>query len=153
VPFVYGELCPEISPEPVTCGANEMFCPGHTNADGCLMPDFCEPSTDSCPTLCPVECPKGEIKCANEYDAAGCPKEPLCSVGGCCEPKLVECGANEEFCGGFDSKGCKTPGQCLSNDPCLANCPIDCGPTESVCDGGVDATGCPLPQVCSDVCA
>lgn len=112
----------------LTCGPDEISCPGVLDAAGCHMPDTCMPGkTDiidnwgnPCWNQCPVVCDEGHQVCGAGIDPwHGCP------VSGWCEPLMDW------------------------ND-CPKHCPVQCGPEEVHCWGGWDGT-CNLPDYCSPI--
>merc|ERR1719383_198649 len=125
-----GTECPNICP--VTCGENEMVCPGGTDfIIGCANSDFCHPMTSpgvdgtECSNSCPAAC---------DWNT-----EILCS-------------------GGVDDKGCMMPEYCLPMfqpgrmNECWSYCSPTCGEGEMTCSGGTDAFGCIMPDYCATSC-
>jgi len=105
------------------CGPDQLACPG---------PD---------PTLCPT--------CIAIHDGT------LDNWGNPCHASCPAiCGENEQVCGaGPDPwSGCQMPGYCEPTmDPvteCPMHCHVMCGPDEVHCPMGMDAAGCPMPDMC-----
>merc|ERR1712136_64007 len=89
-----GELCPDYSVCPVTCGPEEVLCPGYLDEQGCKNPDMCIPMPlnidgELCPVHCPVTCGPEEAFCPGGIDCLGCMMADTCTLDECPEP--VEC--------------------------------------------------------------
>merc|ERR1711860_160183 len=78
-----GNDCPSTCP--VMCGVDTMWCPGGTDANGCMMPNTCPPMQgpqvgnggNLCPGICPTPCAPEDMICPGAIDPNGC----LCKGG------------------------------------------------------------------------
>merc|ERR1711963_1216417 len=86
-----GMDCPGFCPS--TCSNEEMMCPGGSDDNGCIMPDFCVPSKGGlsfdnmthCPAFCPSKCGMEETWCPGGLDDNGCEQPDTCM------PKGMDC--------------------------------------------------------------
>ena len=144
---VSAQDCPEMPP--IECGPEDMNCFGGMDAAGCQMPDICSPMMwGDCPGLCPTFCGPEQMMCPG-------PIEPM---GDCMTPDFCIDNMGKfqmilksfpilvfehlhillSFLGPPDMNG----------DDCANNCPTFCMPEEIFCSGGMDETGCLLPDFC-----
>ena len=132
-----GELCSVHCP--ITCGDNEVWCPGQRNVMGCLEPDKCikkpvktqgNDKGGLCPGWCPPVCAPGQLKCPSQLDPCdGCPTEEVCVV------------AAEDL-----------NGELCAVDPLSEShgCPVLCDDLhgEVLCPSNTNLGGCKDPAVC-----
>ena len=151
---------------PMTCHEGDQVCGAGVDPwNGCNNPGWCEPAMDpvtECPFHCPIACAETEMQCFGGMDANGCMMPDMCvpSKDGstdkwgnpCWNSCPTLCQEGEQVCGaGVDPwTGCNNPGWCaptMAGD-CPHHCPMNCGPEEISCWGGVDANGCMMPDYC-----
>ena len=97
-----------------------------------------------CENHCPEHCGPNEQVCNGGKDEYGCPLPDFCI------PLTMNgtCGANstDSF---NDSNGDWRSLNSNSTEGCPMFCPPQCGAFEQECMGGVDPTGCPMPNFCA----
>ena len=119
--FAQAQDCPPAPP--MECGPDDLTCPGHPDAQGCIGPGSCLPQLKGengmiCATNCP--CGPTQMTCpgAPMPEAKGCP--PMDS---CIEAKVGECDGI---------------------------CPMHCGAGQVLCPAAPLANGCPQVDSCAD---
>eukprot|EP00096_Caligus_rogercresseyi_P010018 TRINITY_DN3521_c0_g1_i1.p1 TRINITY_DN3521_c0_g1~~TRINITY_DN3521_c0_g1_i1.p1 ORF type:complete len:731 (+),score=124.83 TRINITY_DN3521_c0_g1_i1:3-2195(+) len=167
-----GNVCPSFCP--AQCGEGFRICPPVLDSRGCLQPELCVQSLQSCPQSlydsrgCLLRKLKAcrEGTCPTMYDDTGCPKEAVCGEDvdgkcpvsefddlGCAVLDPLICAEDEVRCSkGFDGNDCLIGFICqkkFTGDNCINFCPTNCDPENNMlCSQGIGINGCPLPDIC-----
>merc|ERR1712151_1050208 len=144
-----GNECPAQCP--LTCGPEELYCPGTSGSDGCPAAATClamklkkkDKQGGRCSNHCPATCADNELKCSGGFDpASGCPMPDMCRrvKKKCPRECPLTCAEGEMHCPGWDhTSGCELPGTCVAKtngtdgSECPPQCPPQCDPGSIVC--------------------